>query len=167
MKKYLNPQASDDFNRFLEKIPQNVGQKALIAAGISWGVVIALGLFAVMQMQILTDLRSQLLASEAVKPVVPVMTTQAVTPDELKPLLDDFKTIYPDLQVNVNGGNVNVQSHDTSQYPEFREILGHLSNGGVGWKVSVQTMCVGRECKQNSLGANLKIERLKIDKPSS
>ncbi|HNQ92879.1 MAG TPA: hypothetical protein PKI93_08120 [Alphaproteobacteria bacterium] len=165
--KYFTPQASDDLNRFLEKVPQNAGQGALVAAGISWAMVAALGLFTVMQLQQLTDLRAKLLESEALKPAVPVVSLQPVAVKQIKDFSENFKTIYPGMVVNANAGAISIQSKQTSDYGKFREAVGHVVNGGVGWHVSVETFCVGRECKQNSLDAKLKIESLKIDKPSS
>lgn len=166
-KKYLTPQATDDFSRFLEKVPQNAGQGALVAAGVSWAMVAALGLFTMMQMQRLTDLRAQLLESEALKPAVPVVQLQAVSQKDIKGFVENFKEIYPGLIINANNGTATVQSKQTSDYGKFREALGHISNGGSQWRVSIETLCVGRECKTNALDAKLKIESLKIDKPSS
>jgi hypothetical protein len=61
---------------------------------------------------------------------------------------------------------LTLQSKDTATYTEFREALGHVVNGGNGWKVGVESFCVGRECPQNALDAAIKVEKLKIDKPS-
>ena len=165
--KYLNPQATDDLNRFLEKVPQHAGQGALIAAGISWAMVAALGLFTMMQMQQLTDLRKKLLESEAVKPLVPFIKEQPVPAKSLKAFADELKGVYPNLAINTNGGVLTVQSRQVQDYGNFREAVGHIVNGGSGWRVKVDSLCVGRECKQNALGAKLKVQTLMIDKPSS
>lgn len=167
LQKYLDPRAADDFNRFLEKIPERAGHGVLIAAGVAWGMAAASGLFTMMQAKQLIELRENLQASEALKPVVPVLSRVAVSKEELKGILDTLKAVYPRLTVNENGGKVAIQSRDTAAYTEFREALGHVVNGGAGWKVSVEGFCVGRECQQNGLDAGLKVEKLKIDKPSS
>ncbi len=165
--KYFSPNAGGDLNLFLEKLPQNVGQGALIAAGIAWLMVAALGLFTVMQMQRLTDVRAQLLQTEALVPMVPVISKQAISPTELKDLITNFKALYPGLTFVSKGSSLMIQSKTTADYAQFREALGHVVNGGPGWQTSVEDMCIGRECKQNALSATIKIQKLKIDKPST
>lgn len=166
LKKYLNPRATDDLNRFLEKVPQHAGHGVLIAAGIAWGMAAASGLFTMMQAKNLTELREKLQASEALKPVVPTLTRVAVPKEELKGMIDALKSVYPKMTINENAGKLTLQSKDTATYTEFREALGHVVNGGNGWKVGVESFCVGRECPQNALDAAIKVEKLKIDKPS-
>lgn len=167
LKKYLNPRATDDLNRFLEKVPQHAGHGVLVAAGIAWGMAAAFGLFTMMQAKQLTELREKLQASEALKPIVPTITRVAVSKEELKAMVDALKAVYPRMTINENGGKVTLQSRDTAAYTEFREALGHVANGGNGWKIGVENFCVGRECQQNALDAGLKVEKLKIDKPVS
>ncbi len=165
LKKYLNPGSSDDLNRFLEKLPQHAGQTALIAAGIAWAAAAALGLFAMMQTKQLTELRGQLQSTEALLPIVPVITMTPVSPEEIKPFLETTKVVDADLQINNQNNIITVQSKDTSQFPEFREALGHVVNGGTGWRVKVEAFCVGRECNLNPLNAVLKVEKFGINKP--
>ncbi len=165
--KYFNPQASGDLNAFLEKLPQNAGQSALIAAGIAWLMVAALGLFTVMQMQNLTELRAELLQSEALVPMVPVISKTPVAAGELKDILNNFKTLYPGLTFTAKGSSIMIQSKTTGSYGQFREAMGHVVNGGSGWQTSIEDLCIGRECKQNALSATVKIQKLEIDKPSS
>lgn len=165
LQKYLNPRATDDLNRFLEKVPQHAGHGVLIAAGIAWGMAAAFGLFTMMQTKQLTELRENLQASDALKPIVPTITRVAVSKEELKAMIDALKAVYPRMTINENGGKITLQSKDTAAYTEFREALGHVVNGGNGWKVSVESFCVGRECQQNALDAGLKVEKLNIDKP--
>jgi len=167
LNRYLNPQASDDLNRFLEKLPQNAGKTALIAAGIAWASAAALGLFAMMQTKELTELRGKLEASEALQPVVPTITMNPVSAEELKTFTEALKTVYGDMQINTSGNIVNIQSKDTSQFSQFREAMGHVVNGGIGWRVKVESFCVGRECKMNPLNAALKVEKMQIDKPAT
>lgn len=168
-KKYLAPHAAEDFNAFLEKMPQNVGKSALILAGMIWFMVACLGMFCVVQMKSLTDFRMEMSKTEAIKPMIPTIKTEAIDQKVLKAIIDDFKTVYPDLNFSLGNGNLLIQSKSTSNYAEFREVMGHIVNMGAGWKITVESLCVGRECKQNALDAKLKIQKLKIDKsnPSS
>lgn len=167
LNRYLNPQASDDLNRFLEKLPQHAGNTALIAAGIAWAAAAALGLFAMMQTKQLTELRGQLEATEALKPVVPTLSMNPVSPEEIKPFVDAIKVIYSGLTINANNNIITIQSKDTSQFSQFREAIGHTVNGGANWKINVDSFCVGRECKQNPLDAVLKVTKMRIDAPAA
>jgi hypothetical protein len=162
----MNPQAADDLGRFLDVVPQHAGKGALIAGGIAWGFAAAIGLFTIMQVKDLTELRAKLQESEALKPIVPTMTMAPAPADDLKRLTDDLKKVYPELTINVNGSKVSIQSKKTSDYGMFREAIGHIVNGGVGWKVSVENLCVGRECKQNALDSSIKVEKIQIDTPA-
>lgn len=167
LQKYLNPQAAEDFSRFLDTVPGNAGKTVLVAAGIAWGAAAAFGLFALMQSSDLNKLRAELESTEAIKPVVPIINYASPNPDDLKRAAEQFKQVYPGLTMNVNGDTFSIQSKNTSDFTQFREALGHIVNGGIGWKVSVDGLCIGRECKQNALDAVLKIQKLNIDKPSS
>ncbi len=167
LSKYVSAQAADDLNRFLEKMPQNAGKTALTAAGIAWFGVAALGLVAMLQTQKVTELRGQLEASETLKPIVPVITMTAVPGDDVKNFAEKAKALYPGLIINSNGNIITIQSKDTSSFAQFREIMGHVVSGGANWKVSVNSMCIGRECPQNAMDASLRIEKISIDKPAA
>lgn len=165
LSKYMSGQSADDLNRFLDKVPQNAGKTALIAGGIAWGAVAALALFSMLQTQKLTELRAQLQGSESLKPIVPVITMTPVAADQVKAFADRAKDLYPGLTVTANNNVLTIQSKDTSSYAQFREIMGHVVSGGPGWKVGVDSICVGRECAQNAINVSLKIEKINIDKP--
>ncbi|HAJ90980.1 MAG TPA: hypothetical protein DCM27_08255 [Rhodospirillaceae bacterium] len=167
LQKFLDPEAANDFSRFMDKMPGHVGQGALIAAGIAWATVAALGLFTVMQAKELTELRATLETTEALKPLVPTISSEPVSTPELTKLATTFKDIYPTLTVTANSGALSIKSNQTADFAQFREAMGHVVNGGKGWQVTVDSMCVGRECQESGLGANLKIQKLKIDKPAS
>ena len=167
IQKYFTPQAADDLTRFMDTLPVYAGKGALVAAGIAWAAAAALGLFTVVQTKNLTEMRASLQTSNALKPLVPTISTTPVGRDDINTLVDRYKTVYPDLSVTVIGSDLAIRSKQTSHYTEFREALGHTVNGGKGWKVSVESLCVGRECKQGGLDALIKVQKLKIDKPSS
>lgn len=167
LQKYLNPQAADDFSRFMDTIPVHAGKGALIAAGVIWGAAAALGLFTMMQAKDLTLVRAELQTTEALKPIVPVLSMVSAPKDDVKRVADQFKQIYTTLTVNGSSDKFTIQSKKTSDFIQFREALGHIVNGGPGWKVSIEALCIGRECKGTALNAALKIQKLKIDKPSS
>ncbi|PZP53986.1 MAG: hypothetical protein DI586_10450 [Micavibrio aeruginosavorus] len=163
--KYLSGQSADDMNRFLEKLPQNAGNTVLIAAGIAWAAVAALGLFSMLQTQQLTKLRGELQSSESLKPIVPTLTMTPAAAEEVTSFAEKAKTMYPGLTVTANGNILTIQSKDTSAYAQLREIMGHVVSGGAGWKVGVNSFCVGRECSSNAIDASLRIEKVNIAAP--
>lgn len=163
---YLSPQAMDDLNIFLEKMPQTAGHGVLVAAGIIWGMAAAAGLFAVVQMQTLTELRAQLAETSALQPSVPQIHDIPVSQNEVKQFADDLAEIYPNLTVKQQGAAIFITAPTTAYFGQFREAIGHVRNGGTGWRISMEKMCVGRECKQNQLAALLKINKVSVEKPS-
>lgn len=151
----------------MDTVPIHAGRGALIAAGIAWAAVATLGFFAVLQTKEITELKASLESSEAVKPLVPMIKLEDIQKNDAKELVDKFKEIYPTLNISANGGEITIQSKQTSEFPQFREAIGHVTNAGRGWKVKVESMCVGRECKIGGLNATLKVQKLRIDKPVS
>ena len=167
LQKYLNPEAANDFSRFMDTVPVHAGKGVLIAAGIAWAAVAAIGFFAVLQTKEITELRATLSESEAVKPLVPVLTLEPVAGPELTKIVERFKAVYPTLNTTTNAGTLSIQSKQTADFAQFREAIGHVVNGGRGWKIDINSLCVGRECKDGGLNAVLKVQKLKIDKPAS
>ncbi len=157
----------EDLNAFLEKVPGHAGKTALIAGGVAWGVAAILALNMFMQSKSLTELRAELQKAEAIKPLVPILKANPVDGNALKAWVDEAKNAYPGLEINSNGNTVTIQSRDTGAYAQFRESIGHVMNGGMNWKATVDGFCLGRECEQTPLQATLKIDVLTIDKPPS
>ena len=165
LNKYLSAKAADDFNRFIETVPQNAGKTALIAAGIAWAAVAAIGLFSMLQTQKITELRGQLEATEALQPMVPVMKMTAVPDTEITAFIEKAKILYPGLTFTNSANIITVQSQDTSAYAQLREMMGHIVSGGNSWKVSINSLCIGRECPQRAMEAALRVEKVSIEKP--
>ncbi len=166
LQKYFSPQATDDLNRFLEKLPQNAGQTMLIIAGVVWSIAGVFGLYSTVQMQKLTEMRSELQSAQAVKPQVPTIRDVPVDPKEVKEFADKINRIYSGLDITAEGPSISVAGKTTSVFGQFREALGHIQNGGTGWRVSIDSLCVGRECPRVPLSAVLKINKVSVDKPS-
>jgi len=165
LQRYFSPQASQDLNVFLEKMPQNVGQTVLIAAGAAWAIAGATGLFAAVQAQKLTALRAEFKETSALKPIVPTISDAAVSPAELKSFVGVLTATYPDLTITQQGSSVLISGKSTVNFGQFREALGHVQNGGSGWRVSVDKLCVGRECDRDNLAALLKINKVSVNNP--
>ncbi|MCB9991950.1 MAG: hypothetical protein H6867_11390 [Rhodospirillales bacterium] len=166
LQKYMNPNAANDLNDFLEKLPQTAGQTALIAAGIAWMAAGALGLYTFIQVQNMTELRAQLKETQALKPLVPALRDIPVPQAEVANFAKGLIATYPNLDIKQTGPSIQIMAKTTSSFGAFREAIGHVQNGGAGWRVSVDKMCVGRECQGNGLGVLLKINKVSVDKPT-
>lgn len=162
LKKYTSPQAAEDFNTFLEKLPQNTSQTMLITAGIVWAVAGALGLYTTLQIQSLTELRAELEEAQALQPIVPKIQDVAVNAKEVQAFVEKTKEVYKGLDLKSNGPTVEISASSTSYFGQFREAIGHVQNGGSGWRVNIERLCVGRECQRSPLAASLKINKVSV-----
>lgn len=165
LKKYTSPGASEDLNAFLEKLPTHAGQQILVIAGIAWAAAGAIGLYTTVEIQKFTEIRAKLQEAQALKPVVPAIKDVPVTPAEVKEFVDKMGEIYKGLSIKANGASILITATDTASFGQFREAVGHVQNGGSGWRVSIDRLCVGRECERVPLAAALKINKVSVDKP--
>jgi hypothetical protein len=163
IKRLTSPQAVHDFNDFLENLPQHTGNTVLIAAAIIWSVAGALGLYTYVQSKSLAEWRVQLSEMQAVKPNVPKVTNVPEDAVKVKEFVDKASLAYPDLTINANGSSINITAKDTRYFSIFREAIGHVQNGGRGWRVNIEQICVGRECAQNPLAIELKVNIVSIE----
>jgi hypothetical protein len=164
LKKLSSPQAAGDLNAFVEKLPVRAGQAALVAAGISWGAACAVGLYTSIQVKNLTELRATLEETKALKPMVPKIKDAPIAPTEISAFATSLSRNYPGLSIKQQGPSIEITAKNTGMFGVFREAIGHVQNGGDGWRVSVDKMCVGRECPQNELGILLKINKVTVEK---
>jgi hypothetical protein len=166
LQKFANPKAADDLNVFLEKLPLHAGQTVLIAAGIAWAAAAALGLYTAVQMQGMIEMRAKLKETKALMPAVPTITEAPINKNSIEAFVKSAKEIYRGLDIKAKGSTVIISARSTANFTEFREALGHVQNGGQGWRVSLERMCVGRECdKTFKLAATLKVNKVTVMAP--
>lgn len=162
-KKLASPNVSADLNAFLEKMPQNAGTTMLTIAGVCWGVALAAGLYTTVQLQHLTELRTSLQEAKALKPKVPQIKDVAVGENDVKIFVEKIKDTYTGLTIKNTGASIEISAASTAAFGQFREAMGHVQNGGSGWRVSVQSLCVGRECGKMPLSATLNINKVSVN----
>jgi len=162
LKKYASPQATEDLNTFLEKLPQNSGQTMLMIAGVAWATAGAVGLFTAVQLQKMSEIRIELEEAEALQPIVPKIVENAVNKDQVEKFSDRAKDIYPGLEFRSSGSTITMNARELGAFGQFREAIAHTQNGGQGWRVSVQKLCVGRECDRYPLAASLQINTVSV-----
>lgn len=162
LKAMASPRAADDLNTFLEKIPQNTNQAMLVIAAIVWASAGGVGLYTTVQLQKLTELRTELEEAEALKPNVPIIQDVAVNAAAVDSFIEKTKEIYRGLDIKVSGTTVRITAPTTGSFGQFREAISHIQNGGLGWRVSIDQLCVGRECDKFPLTADLKINKVSV-----
>lgn len=163
--KYFSKKSSDDLNRFLENLPEKAGMNILIAAGVIWALAAGLGLYTSIQAQELTIMREKLRETAALTPAVPKIQNKGIGKDEVEEFVKGAKNSYRGLDIKANGSTIVITGTRTAGFTEFREALGHVQNGGDGWRVSLEKLCVGREChRSHKLAASLKVNRVTVEK---
>lgn len=168
LKKYASPQASDDLNKFLEKLPANAGKTMLIIAATAWGMAGVVGLYTTVQIQQLTELRAELEEAEALQPIVPRISDIPIPPNEVTAFVEKIKDIYQGIDIRASGSTVVLTAQSTGNFGQWREAIGHVQNGGSGWRVNIDKLCVGRECAGNMpLAAALKINKVSVTNPNT
>ncbi len=167
IKKMTDPKAAGDLNAFLEKLPQNAGQTILIAAAIAWAMAGAAGLYTSIQFKQLTELRGKFKEAEALTPIVPKINDVPIPTAEVDAFIKKVNESYKGLNLTVNGSTITITSAQTSDFAKFREAIGHMQNGGSGWRVSLEKLCVGRECGESSkLAIALKVNKVSVENPT-
>ncbi len=164
VKGWLSFRSLDNANLFLENLPQNTSKSVLVIVAIIWGVAASLGLYTSIKLQEVAELSVKLDESKALSPVVPKIQDKPVSISEIKSFVDNLQNIYKGLEIKNNSSSIDVFARSTAQFGQFREAIGHIQNGGLGWRVNVERLCVGKECKQSPLTASLKIYKVSVEK---
>lgn len=163
LKRYANAQAVKDLDKFLDAMPVTVGYNALVAAGMAWLIAGIAVFFTAMEVDHVSNLRAELAKVEALKPPIPVVTYTSVPPATLEALQNKLKATYRGIAFAGSSSSVTVSASDTDYFPQFLAAVNFLQNGGKNWRVSINSLCIGRDCKGSKLAANLKIEAAKVN----
>lgn len=165
MAKFLSPQGMTDMNRFLEGLPLRAGHGVLIAGGIAWLLGGLAVVYATTAAKDVADIRAELAKSEALKPVVAQLISTPVPEAEIKTFVDRVNPIYTAVNITAPGaGKIAMSSTDGRYFGAFREAINHAYNGGQRWRLSLESLCVGRECEGAFLNGTFKVNTLKIER---
>ena len=166
VQRYTSPQAVKDFDAFLDALPINVGYNALIAAGLAWIIAGAAVLFTSIEVDRVTNLRAEMMKVEALQPPIPQLKYFPVGKASIDALGKKIAETYKGITViSAGDGKATVSATDTDYFAQFMAAVNTLQNGGRNWRTSIETFCVGRDCKTSKLVATLKIELAKISDP--
>jgi len=162
--KYLNPRSFSNLDVFLETLPQNTSKTMLIIVAAVWACAGAMGLFATVKMQEASQLSVERMEASALLPAVPRIQDKPVRTKDVMAFVDELQKTYKGLEIKGGSSNIVVTAKSTSMFGQFREAIGHIQNGGLGWRVNVDKLCVGKECSPNPLAASLKINKVSVEK---
>lgn len=162
--KFLNPRSLDQLNAFLEKLPHNTNKTVLAVAGIVWAFAALLGLYTTIKLQEVSELSVKREEASALLPAVPRIQDKPVSAREINSFVDELQETYKGLEIKGSSSNIIVTAKSTSLFGQFREAIGHIQNGGLGWRVNVEKLCVGKECSPHPMAASLRINKVSVEK---
>lgn len=165
LNKYLSPQGMNDANRFLEQMPMRAGYGVLIAGGVVWLLAGLAVVYATTVAKDVAEIRADLMKSEALKPVVPKIVKTPVPAQQVNDFIEKIDPLYKDVSIKSPGaGRISVKASNGLYFGAFREAINHAYNGGQRWRLSLQSLCVGRECKGSFLSGEFAVNTLKIQR---
>lgn len=167
LQRYTSAQAVKDFDRFLDALPVTVGYHALIAAGMAWAIASAAVLFAFTEVGKVSKFRADLMEVSALKPPIPVLKYDPVSKAELDKVGRRIKKVFGDIDSVPADGRVSMRGTDTDYFPQFLGAINFLQNAQKNWRVTTESMCVGRDCKGSPVSASFKVEYVRIGDPET
>jgi hypothetical protein len=171
IKHFLSINADGGARQFFRNIPQHAGQTALLAAALIWIFAALAGFYTSVKTQHMIDLRQQLEEVDALIPLVPSIKKAPVASVDLKNFIRRAKKSYQNINFRMDNATIIIAANSTRHFSEFREAIGYIQNGmrqnnGNAWHVSVDKLCVGRECDEDhKLMAALKVSNILLEKP--
>lgn len=166
LQRYTSSQAVKDFDRFLDNLPMNVGYHALAAAGLAWVIAAAAVLFTFTEVGKVSKFRTELMEVGALKPPIPVLKYDPVSKADLDKSGRKIKKIFTTIDATVTqDGKISLKAMDTDYFPQFLGAINFLQNGGKNWRVTSDSICVGRDCKGSPISAAFKVEYVRIGDP--
>lgn len=166
LQRLTDPQMMKDLDEFLDNLPQRAGKNAIIVAAVIW-VIAAIGLFLLFNNTLsLRAIQKQLAIAEGTQIAVPQISYETVSPPILAPTLEKLRKIYPTLTFDIqSSGAIGVNAVNTRDFPAWRSAINDLAYGSPGWKISVQKLCAGRNCKDQQLQASILVQDVNIHLP--
>lgn len=167
IQKYFSSHAFSDADTFVRDMPERAGQTVLIAGGIVWMIAVAGFVFSTIESQKVAKLRADAVKAEALRPVVPQIIKKPVPNGDLQKFAERANPQYASVDLSAKGSQLLIKAGSSDAYWSWREAVGHVFNGGNGWRLSIDSLCVGRECKNGFLRGEFSVNKLDVQKVSS
>jgi hypothetical protein len=144
-----------------------VAQGSLLTIAIvPLGVALVLAIVIVIQSGTVENARVKLQVSEALTPIVPVLTRATISELEMSEFIDYATKAYPVLDYSYEAGVLVVVARSTDFFPTFDRFMAHADMYHPDWRIKVEAFCAGRECGNDApLSANLSIFKIAIEDP--
>lgn len=162
--KYLSPQGMTDMNRFIEQMPLRAGYGILIAGGIAWFIGGLAVVYATTVAKDVAEIRAELVKSEALKPVVAKLVRQPVPTNQVENFVERTNPRYKNVSISSRGNKITLVSTQERYWGAFREAINHAYNGGQRWRLSLESLCVGRECESGFFNGVFNVDTLKVQR---
>jgi hypothetical protein len=162
MKRLFSTRAMKDAEELVMEMPERAGQSILIAGGIAWLIAAAGFVYVTMDAQKLAELRSEVFKTESLRPVVPTIVRQPVDKAQIDGFLAQNNDRYNNVLMEYKNNRLAVRTSSSSAFWAWREAIGHVFNGGEGWRINVHSLCVGRECKGDFLNGQFEVNTLTV-----
>jgi len=165
IQKLFSPQSVNDTNKFLEEMPLRAGYGVLIAGGIAWFIGGLAIVYATTIARDVAEIRAELVKSEALKPVVATLQRRPVSDKDIEAFVKRVDPLYKNVTIeSARGGKVFFSSSNGRYFGQFREAINHAYNGGQRWRLSLESLCVGRECEDGFLKGVFTVNTLDIQR---
>lgn len=163
VKRLFSAQAVADLDRFLDRMPMNVGKVILGVAACVWLVAGASLLIVFQDMQALNKMKLEAISVEALVPKVPTIVKKPIDQTQLNEFIASVTDGYSRISFSVRrSGQVDISSPTTAGYKEFRRFVDHIHYGGRNWRADIQTLCIGRQCKGSQITAALLVSQVRV-----
>lgn len=166
MKRWLSPEGYHGLDTFLESLPARVSKNILIAAGVAWAVAGLALVYANILSSSYAELKTELLKTEAVKPLVPSIVETPVPATETAAKIDHLKKVFKDLNITATDGVVTIGVEDPKFYGAYLQSVYAIMALGEGYKITMTELCQGSECKVKSskpfLYASFDVKKLEV-----
>lgn len=166
MQRYLSPDGMQGLDSFIESMPQRVGKSILIAGAIAWATAAGCLLYANLISESTAKLRTELVKSEALKPIVPTIEETDVPAAEMNGKIEQIKKTFKEMGITVSDGKVTISSEEPKMYGAWLQSIYLVMGLGEGYKITMKDMCQGSECKAKSnksfLSASFDVKKLNI-----
>ncbi len=163
VKRLFSAQAVADLDRFLDRMPKNIGKVILGVAACVW-IVAGISLLVVFQdMRALNKMKLEAISVEALVPKVPKIVKKPIEQTQLNEFINSVSEDYSRISFSVRrSGQIDISSPTTAGYKEFRRFVDHIHYGGRNWRADIQTLCIGRQCKGSQISAALLVSQVRV-----
>lgn len=166
-----NPKHTQDLQSFVENLPEKVGTTTLALAGAVWLVAGLAIIYGTTQSDKIAALKTELEQTNTLTPPIPIIQNVQIDKQSVQTFTKKAASEYEKTGVKISevNGKIEIRGNTGRQYGVFREAVGHIQNGGTGWRVSVDELCVGRECQTGKARSFLyglfSVSRINIEMP--